>query len=178
MDEKQIAYFAGLFDGEGWVRFATVNQGKWRKSPSFMLTVGINNCHPKPLILLQQEFGGKFYCNERYSKNPKHRTLYQWTIFSHKAFIFLAMIKPHLIIKLDEVNVAFELFGHIYKNKGVWGYHKPIPQEVIAYRESLVQKLSDLKHRNYPMFDNANSENSVDALTDGAEGNTEPSLLS
>ena len=149
----KASYIAGLFDGEGYVAIKrTKPRPKDRHkgyNDTYQVYAGINMCDPQVIKMLADRFDGGVYSLAR--KNPKHRTLYSWMITSTRALKFLKTIRRYLIIKAKEVDVAFEFQEHLINSqknikRDAKGRRTKIDDVSIAYRESMRQKLSSLKH--------------------------------
>lgn len=148
-----IRYVAGLFDGEGYIRI-----NRWEKPESehirYNLFGGINMTWQPLIESLAEQFGGKCYASRRHCSNPKHRTLYQWMVSSKRCAGFLALIRPHLVVKADEVDLAFEFQESIDRWKHKLGHHygfHPQRHRVFAHRERLYREISALKHRQFDL---------------------------
>src|SRR5262245_29440848 len=114
MKYKLIAYAAGLFDGEGFIRI----QSHRSKSDEVMqIRGGICMTHPAALILMQRSFVGSLHSGGK-RKMSTHKPLYQWAISSQKCATFLRLIRPFLHVKAAEVDVALQFQSHIDK----WNY--------------------------------------------------------
>ena len=96
--ETEMAYFAGLFDGDGYVGIQVDS-----RDGNFLYAAHVTNTDPRPLVRLRELFGGGI-C-------PEHRKQYgciwKWTIYGRRLDRFLAAIAPYLIIKKDQVDVFF-----------------------------------------------------------------------
>lgn len=141
----KIEYIAGLVDGEGYIRIA---KNKYRlsgkRNPTYQLYVGINMTDPRPIKSIQEIFGGKIYVTR--IKTSKHRTLFGWIVTSRKAIEFITAVRPHLLVKGEEADVAITFQNHIDSSGRQWSAHKGLPKSVIDFRESLFQEISHLKH--------------------------------
>lgn len=90
-----IAYIAGLFDGEGCVRIKRANQ-----RASFYITVTISNMDMAALLFVQERFGGKIY--------TQGKAVFQFYITSGEAVAFLKTMANFTIIKAKQVAVALD----------------------------------------------------------------------
>jgi hypothetical protein len=84
-----VAYWAGLFDGEGCVW--------WGNTPR----VSITNTYLPILRVLKEDYGGALRLNSN-----KGRRCYVWTASGDEAMRFLNFIKPHLVIKRAQVDLV------------------------------------------------------------------------
>lgn len=143
MDNLQVAYWAGLFDGEGCINiYRTKANSKSKTSrPSYTLQVSIDNTNEEVLKEIYETYGGTFYTRKR-----KNRTrIYCVKLCSNKAIPFLTDILPYLRIKKSEAIIALE-----FQEKGKRETFSPIPltEKELAVRESYKLRLEQLKTRN------------------------------
>lgn len=105
LTEAQIGYFAGFFDGEGWIgivrRDSTSAAGK--KYLVYTLMIGAAQCDPRPVLLLQKHFGGSI---SRGLKKRSRTPIYTWQVASIRAESFLRLVQAHLIHKREQCEVA------------------------------------------------------------------------
>ena len=110
MNETEIAYIAGLFDGEGWISAKT----QPRSFPlARRIQTGIKMTTPAPLAFCARIFGGRVIPH----KTPSNwKQQYEWLLFGSKADTFLRLIEPYLIVKKDKANlaIAFRAYGRGY----------------------------------------------------------------
>ena len=90
-----LSYFAGFFDGEGYIGIPTV-RSKFRS-----LTVNVTQKDKTVLNFFQCAFGGGI------SKN-KVNQCYQWYIYSDGALRFLKELLPFLMLKAGQARIAIE----------------------------------------------------------------------
>ena len=116
--KPSIEYFAGVFDGEGFVRiddhFHQINTGNIR----YALHAGVAMTY-KPLIkMFFDKWGGMYKGDksfqERYAKN---RIIYRWSIGNLNCERFLLEIRDHVIVKKEQVEIAIEFQRHVTANK-------------------------------------------------------------
>jgi hypothetical protein len=105
--ETEIAYIAGLFDGDGCVGLYTRNK---TVSNSLELSASIGGTNPFPLIKCKDYFGGFIHIQGQRStkKGYKYKTFWNWKVCARKAEYFLGQILNYLIIKKQEVEIALE----------------------------------------------------------------------
>ena len=147
----ELAYAAGLFDGEGYARIS-----RWEKPKSahvaWQVRIGIGMTY-KPIIEeLHKQFNGSFYVNDHSKRNSNHRPQYFWTARSKEACAFLSAVLPFLVVKREEVILCLELQANIetYKFKlGNRFWKHPDHAQIIAHRQRLADQVSELKHRRW-----------------------------
>ena len=109
-DPLEIAYFAGLFDGEGSIGiYFTVSN---KHTPA--QTVNITNTDIRVLARAKTLFGGQVYAHMPNRVKPTWR----WHISGLKAGRFLAAIMPHLVIKKSQAEVYLALLSSLSRGKG------------------------------------------------------------
>ena len=97
---EQIAYIAGLIDGEGSINISKKG-GRY-----FWLTVDIGTTDKRLLAWLLENIGGHVRVSTK--ANPKHKTGYHWTLCSKQAKKLLQLILPFLIIKKEEAIIGIQ----------------------------------------------------------------------
>ena len=103
----EIAYIAGLFDGEGCVRIKQANQG----GNSYYVIAHITNTNKKMLEKVEIYFGG----NTRKQEEGRNKPVYNWSLSSSEAVDFLKTLCPFLIEKKEQAELA--IYFHAVKEK-------------------------------------------------------------
>jgi hypothetical protein len=137
--QADIAYAAGLFDGEGCVRIRRLRREDRRGGIEHMLLTEICNTHLKPIEWLIGHFGGRVY-RSSYADKRGYKPLWRWTITGARAKPFLELIKPYTKIKEPQIAVALEFQEGLSHGKP-WG----MTQEELDRREDCAKRLSELK---------------------------------
>jgi hypothetical protein len=149
------AYFAGFFDGEGCIRIDRIKVKSNENRPSeytrYQLRIAAAQVSPQPLIVLQKRFGGSI-TTKRSTDSPKHRTTHTWFAWSKFAYDALVAMKPFLIVKAEEADIAIsfyqemkELGGHFRRYRG----NPPDKRAILAKRDVQWSDLRTLKRREY-----------------------------
>ena len=97
-----LAYMAGLFDGEGYISIRY--QMQRRKYDTYSLMVGINMVDKEAIELFMDSFGGVMKLRE--SKNENWRPQYRWRIESSSAYELLKTLSPFMILKKEKAELA------------------------------------------------------------------------
>ncbi len=97
LTETEKAYIAGFIDGDGCITI----QGSSR----FLLGVRITNSSKKVMTWLGEKLHTKIFTYE-YPDNPEYATMYALVVNGIFAQELISLIKPYLIIKLDQAEVA------------------------------------------------------------------------
>lgn len=144
MEITDIAYVAGLFDGEGYVDIYQASTSKNSKSPSLMLRVIISQKDGGIMNWLEEKFGGYVRMEKR-----KESWIYRWDIRSQQAKQFLESILPFLKIKTAQVKLAIEFEEvkgkYLETLKGTQGFRKLTKNE-IGKRVEIKNRLKQAKH--------------------------------
>lgn len=151
-----LAYVAGLFDGEGYVRVS-----KWEKPNSthirYNITAGINMTYRPIIEQLHTTFGGGFHMNRYDLRNPKQRIGYCWVVASQYAANFLRQIQPHAIVKRAQIDLAIEfqqnIDDHAYTPRGRPGPNgqqfRDNREALLAYREECFVRMREMKKETF-----------------------------
>jgi hypothetical protein len=109
MNEVDLAYAAGIFDGEGSVSIIHTKTGHTKADGSiyrhYRLQVCVVNTNPILCQWLKETFGG---CITQSHKGENRLPLWQWIKPSHKGAKFLKLIQPYLHLKSPQVKLALE----------------------------------------------------------------------
>jgi len=100
--EYQLAYWAGLFDGEGSV----IIQLPARSLRYFTLRATLANTHEGVVRGLQAAWGGSVSRAHYESREP--RILYTFSISGVPAAAFLRAIRPWSVIKAKQIDLGIE----------------------------------------------------------------------
>ena len=92
MVDTELAYAAGLFDGEGSI--SLVRQ-KNNRSHSPQVAVASNDY--EVLEWFQKRFGGSIVTKQ--PRMPTHSVSYDWRLTDRRALTFLQLIRPYLVIE-------------------------------------------------------------------------------
>jgi hypothetical protein len=144
MNDTELIYLAGLFDGEGCIHIASskyLDHG--RKNPQYRLRIQITNTC-KNLMDKIGSFG--FYVMERKDLKKNWKRCWVGHMYDRKAANLLRNLSPYLIVKKEEAILAIEFQDH--KDKvGLTNGKNGLSEEELAYRISIKQQLSRLKEQ-------------------------------
>lgn len=144
--DAELAYTAGIVDGEGSV--SIIKQDRNRPSPSLSLVVSIANNNAELFSFLQKRFGGRTNFSNRW-----HKT-YQWKLQAAKAQEFLQLILPYLLLKREqaELGIAFQKSKTAYTEqhlkKSSFGGGNVIAIDEMERREAVREKIHNLNYSN------------------------------
>lgn len=119
LSDTECAYIAGLFDGEGCISIVRIFRkypGAKKSCEMYILRVQMTNVDPRPIYPLRDRFGGWVYVTKH--KNPNQRDTHVWVATSHLALKFLEAIRPWLVCKAEQADIAINLqTSRVYRGK-------------------------------------------------------------
>lgn len=141
-----LAYIAGLFDGEGSISLARLGHKVWSKRSDFSLTVRIHNTRKDVLEWVSQTVGGKVYVASNHPPNGYNK-VYQWLMTGPTSIKLLIQLKPFIKIKNQqiEVAIAFQQTKEIVGAKRQ--FRKGVPQDITEQRFALYEQLKALNRK-------------------------------
>jgi hypothetical protein len=150
-----LAYLAGLFDGEGYVRidnhFHQKNSGNIR----YTVNAGVAMTYMPAVRLFHDRWGGVFKGENCFKRaNPKNRTIFRWAVTSLKAEAFLLEIQPFSLVKREQIDLAIAFQAHIrtHKSKMVGANGDlALRAKLFAERATLCDQIRLLKKQEFPI---------------------------
>ena len=141
--ENLKSYFAGLFDGEGYITIERRRGKKYenRKDNSLYARASIEIINREPLELAREIWGGVLYEHKRKEKNQ--RMLYTWILSCRMAGRFLKDIYPYMKIKHKQAELIFKLHDRIdaLRKENI----RRLNAEEVAERKKLYLEIRRLK---------------------------------
>lgn len=131
-----LAYFAGLFDGEGSVTI-TLAGGAARKRQLHVLKCAVGLVTRAPLDALRRRFGGCVQGPVVRRNAPERQPMFVWDVSAVAACAFLRAVRPYLIVKRRQADVGIE-FQTTKRRTRVLTQHE------VMRRERLRQKIHRL----------------------------------
>jgi len=107
-EAEELAYLAGILDGEGTLRLPVVYQRN-TGHPRYYAEVNVYNTNPHLIDWLLEKWGGNFYYRHR--GNKKHKPEYTWRIGGEKAIPLIKSVYPYLILKKEHADILLSLWG-------------------------------------------------------------------
>ena len=140
----ELAYLAGLFDGEGCISILKEKDQRGFKSYRYRLRIQITNTNKSVMDWLNERFN--FYITERKDLKKNWKRCWVGVRHDRKARNLLVEMLPYLKVKKDEALLAIEFQKHkdtVGTSNGASG----LTLEQIEYRERLKKELSALKEQ-------------------------------
>lgn len=139
----QIAYLAGIVDGEGCFYLGHVKQGKYGSGFQFHSMLKITSCDEELILWLERIFGGQKDSRYRWtSKKAFTRPVYNWQATGEMLDYLCPLILPYLIIKESQCKVMMR-YRLTSKNIG----SKRLSEDIIAKRLELITEMRNLNSR-------------------------------
>ena len=115
MKKTDLAYIAGLFDGEGCVTYSsrkTVRKDGTSGITSRVL-VTMGQTEEYMVRWLQFNWGGTVYIRKPPEKFPHAKYLYVWRILCWDACVFLKDVLPYLKLKKAQAEIALKFHSKL-----------------------------------------------------------------
>ena len=106
MNTNDIAYIAGLFDGEGCVSYKQYNrQRKHNKKPypTWQIRVEIAMTDKAVIEWLHETLGFGWSAEKKYHTKPKYKRQWRWCCGYRDALIFAKLLWPFAQVKLHKL---------------------------------------------------------------------------
>jgi hypothetical protein len=129
----ELAWAAGFFDGEGWIKIQSRGSEKYQ---GYYLRLGINHVKRDPLDKIQKLFGGNIRVDTKVSGNRKPRHV--WTLSTKSASEALEQMMPYLANK----NQVAQLGLDFQQTVGLTGQR--VSKEVQQQRSLIADKIKYL----------------------------------
>lgn len=111
MTSEQIAYLAGIMDGEGTISLSRTSDKTMKRKTSFRPFIAVVNTNIE-LIHYLHEITGLGTVSKLYvSKNKKHRSFKRWTVWTRQAEQIVKLLIPYLRVKKEQALLFLELLS-------------------------------------------------------------------
>ena len=137
MKKTDLAYIAGLIDGEGCISIVK-KKDLIHGSSNYDLRVSVNMTSEYLIQYLHFAFGG--FWRERKKIEERHKQQWMWAVSGPKASEFLLTILPYLIIKKPQAELALRFQSTRRKGGYGQGIKKPEPISILEEADFLLMK--------------------------------------
>ena len=138
--DVELVYLAGFIDGEGSIRIGTNRSSNGERR--WYLILSCHQRNPEPLRRLHRRFGGSV----RYQAKHKPRPSFEWAITSDMAGRAIAELRPWLLVKADEADLALTFQSLLHHNAGK---RAPLTGDEKMRRDMIYRAMRNLKLREY-----------------------------
>jgi len=148
----QLAYLAGIIDGEGSIYIGNFSCNPKTKIPYYQTNIQVTNTD-KPLIdWLHEVFGGLVSKRtiKQHAENSRKQA-YMWTASGERVTHLCELILPYLIVKTKQCEIMIKMRATFTQNhckKGTQGI-QPHSADLIALRQSLMDEMRSLHIRTH-----------------------------
>jgi len=133
--EVQLAYLAGIIDGEGTFYIYVGKNGR-----KFNSRIYVVNTNEEIINWLKATFGGLVYSRTS-PKNPLWKRKFEWILDKKAQDIVCVKILPYLIIKKKHAEVMIE-----FRKSFTQQSYQHISEETLAFRFACHKKIKTLNH--------------------------------
>jgi hypothetical protein len=137
--DKDLAYFAGIIDGEGC--FCLHNHGTHR----FGAQLQVGNTDPRLLEWIQSRFGGSVNMERR--TNKAHKPVWRWIAHVDNLTELITAILPFLIVKRDQADLMLAYRRTLAPKISTGRSTTKTPESVKRERSQIHLQLSTLNRR-------------------------------
>jgi len=142
IDERQLelAWFAGLVDGEGSINISTQKDKHHKFSKShYALNLEISLTHLPTLEKIKTMWGMGSLTEHKDKR--KHRPYWLWMVRANQALAILEVIYPYLITKRASAEIAIAFQRRRQKHRGQWNHNAPMRDIRVAEDEKFYHLL-------------------------------------
>lgn len=138
MNDINLSYLAGFFDGEGSISILKRTKGDW--NVSHFIRVSIGQKDGATLDWIKDTFGGNVYLVSRDGS-------YVWAISDYKGYEFIKTLAPYLRYKKTQADLAVKFYEERIMNSRRMTKHKhtSLTENELALREQMFLEMKSLK---------------------------------
>lgn len=136
--DEEVAYLAGLIDGEGHINIRRMKPAKETHNPTHSVRVTVTNTDEKMIDWLVDTVGGSKHLREREEENWSDS--WNWEVYGDNAEQLLDAVRPYLVTKRTHADLGIMLQGT--KQQG-----KPLTDKTLKLRDSIYYNLKRLNSR-------------------------------
>lgn len=126
-DPAALGWTAGIIDGEGHIGIARFRPRHDPLNYNYVLRVSVAGTDPQMIERLYTLWGGTLGLNKQRLRSG--RLLSRWTVGAMRAAEVLRAVRPHLVTKAAQADIAFEFRAKALRK----------PRNGARYREVLMQ---------------------------------------
>ena len=130
MTEIQVAYFAGLLDGEGCVRIGSFKNAS--RQVRYRAHIVIAMTDSRPINWLAETVGGKVYVDKKL-RHGNSKICFCWNINASEGAAILTRALPYLLVKREQAENVLTFFATLQRRNGA----KPLAKNLLELRKEL-----------------------------------------
>lgn len=138
-----VAWASGVFDGEGCITISRQRPGTGgRVNPSYRLYLKVTMGHRPTIDRLRSVFGVGSIHEQR---SERYNTAWSWLVATRQAGEVLAAMRPHLVTKASEMEIAFRFLALPSGLTGGRRGNAPLSPAAVRARQELFEEMRDAK---------------------------------
>lgn len=138
-----LAWAAGLIDGEGCIGIYPFKSKTSRFGANYQLALYVRMTHEQTVNHLRDIFNvGSVHHTA--AKQPRRNDIWAWTCYSKQAIFVIEFVKPYLVTKAAEAQIAVE-----FRSEPTYSGYTTVPRVVHERRKALAEKMYQLKRSQF-----------------------------
>lgn len=151
--DTDIAYLAGIIDGEGSIYIGNFSCNPKTKMPYFQTNIQVSNTDEPLIQWLKDTFGGLI--NKRTRKQHpanSRKQVYIWTVSGERLTHLCEILIPYLICKRKQAEIMIEMRKTF--DKSLYRIGQQVPMEILHTRKRLMDEMRSLHTRTHSYKNN------------------------
>lgn len=142
LDKVQLAYLAGIIDGEGHISISRQKSPHCKRGYVHRAVVSVSNTQLKLMNRLKSWFGGHIKIHKP-RKFMQNKSVYEWNVWAvNEQMRILQNVIPYLFLKRTQAEGVL----HFLLTRGKMGINKVSDEEFLR-RENLCKRVQVMNHR-------------------------------
>jgi hypothetical protein len=150
--EREIAYLAGIVDGEGSIYIGNFSCNPVSKLPYYQTNIQVTNTDKELIDWLCNTFGGLFSkrTQKQHASNSRKQA-YMWTASGERLTHLCEIMMPYLICKRRQAEIMLKMRATYTKNGAPRGRQgvPTLDEGVRELRQSLMEEMRNLHIRTH-----------------------------
>lgn len=118
MGSSQLAYIAGIIDGEGSIMIARKRSARSRGGWTYALTASVTNTS-RPLIDWLHQTTGLGHIAPHFDARPENKSAWLWSLWSREAQSLIEQVLPFLLVKRQHAELGLRFQSTMRLNGGL-----------------------------------------------------------
>lgn len=148
--ETDIAYLAGIIDGEGSITIGNYSSNKKTGDHHYQTILSITNTDYSLLEWIKNTFGGSVWAySEKQTPKNSRQKYYRYVATGNLLTHICELVLPYCICKKKQVEIMLEMRATYKAHSAVKGKQgtQPISKEILEFRHQCLLRLRDLHTR-------------------------------
>lgn len=141
LSTEELAYIAGLFDGEGTVTISSYRASRYGGTQRRILMVMLSSTDRSIIDCLRETFDGSLTITKAHNNNKE---IYRWTLSARMAADFLYIVLPYLRIKREHAILGLEWQSTVRRDTNQFVHYS---DEVLEWQEFYISRIRKLNIR-------------------------------